>query len=139
MSQFFLQYNNAAYPTVADVKTSVIALLRPSNKLTATRSASSEIMATTLATDASEYACSKRSERKYRCNLRKCCMCCYKCSNCCKRRKKAVSKTTEMPSRPMYRDDIFYTGSIATLPEYQKSYMVRTPEVVSISYEQTTY
>ncbi|GJQ77400.1 hypothetical protein Trydic_g20802 [Trypoxylus dichotomus] len=132
MSQFFLQYNNATYPTVADVKTSVIALLRPSNKLAATRSASSEIMATTLATDVSDHTYSKRLERKYKCSWRKCSMCCYKCSNCCRRTKrKATSKTMDMPSRPMYRDDIFYTGSISTLPEYQKSCMLRPPEVKS--------
>lgn len=131
MSQFFLQYNNATYPTVAEVKTSVIALLKPPNKLLATRSASSEIMATTLAS-ASEFACSKRSEYKYRCNWKRCSPCCYNCCLCCKRKKRRpIPRAMDMPSRPMYRDDIFYAGSIATLPEYQKSYMLRPPEVVS--------
>lgn len=134
MSQFFLQYNNATYPTVAEVKTSVIALLRPSNKITATRSTSSEIMATTLASDVSEHAYNKRPEKLFKRNLRKCSICCYRCSRCCRKtRKKSTGKPIDMPSRPMYRDDIFYIGSIATLPEYQRSTMLRPPEVVRVS------
>ncbi|KAI4464034.1 monocarboxylate transporter [Holotrichia oblita] len=131
MSQFFLQYNNATYPTVAEVKTSVIALLRPSNKITATRSTSSEIMATTLASDVSEHAYHKRAEKRFKGTFRKCSICCYRCCESCRRRRKKSTKPTDMPSRPMYRDDIFYIGSIATLPEYQKSAMLRPPEVRS--------
>nr|XP_022913330.1 monocarboxylate transporter 3-like [Onthophagus taurus] len=128
MSQFFLHYNNATYPTVADVKSSVIALLKPP-KVTVTRSASSEIIATTLL-DGGEYihprsdadSSNKSTESCYNCciRLKKCCYinCCMKCCHMRKSR-------TYIPSRPMYRDDIFYTGSIATLPEYKRSQVSR--------------
>lgn len=128
MSQFFLQYNNAMYPTLADVKSSVVALMRPP-KLPMTKSASSEIMATTLASDASDHISVRRGEG----TSGVCARCCGRFWRMCFTCKCASGfgdndddesgqrRTVDMPSRPLYRDDIFYAASVATLPEYKKS------------------
>ena len=128
MSQFFLQYNNAVYPTLADVKSSVVALMRPP-KLAMTKSASSEIMATTLASDTSDHVSVRRGEG----TPGVCAWCCgrfwRKCLTCICASKFSDNdedeaeqrRTVDMPSRPLYRDDIFYAASVATLPEYKKS------------------
>ncbi|CAH0552981.1 unnamed protein product [Brassicogethes aeneus] len=51
-------------------------------------------------------------------------LCCYrtkvKCFECCEKLS-CARRTTE--NRPMYREDIFYTGSLYTVPEYSRSIM----------------
>lgn len=59
---------------------------------------------------------------------RRCCMRCrYRTRQCCCGEAQVFTS-----ARPMYRDDIFFGGSIQTLPGYSKSIMSTTPTVEGV-------
>lgn len=50
---------------------------------------------------------------------------CKKCWCCC-----FSAHEDTVPERPMYRDDIFYSGSVALLPEYVRTTQSRTSRII---------
>ncbi|CAH1972937.1 unnamed protein product [Acanthoscelides obtectus] len=58
------------------------------------------------------------------------CCCCCRCCRCCKICRCKSHLCQDDFNRPLYRDDIFYTGSIKALPEYRSRVSV-VPSVYS--------
>ncbi|KAJ8971961.1 hypothetical protein NQ317_006003 [Molorchus minor] len=120
VKNIFQQYHNTAYPTVNDRRQDSNTVLNLS-RITEDSSTFLEIFpsgvssATGYQADGLSSIYENRS--KTCCSIEGCkkmfCCCCYK--KCGKRSR------LEIPNRPMYRDDIFYRGSLFLLPEYNKS------------------
>ncbi|KAK9887557.1 hypothetical protein WA026_023363 [Henosepilachna vigintioctopunctata] len=129
ISQMYSNYHNLLYPTTAELQEGTPQLQSMQN-VKKNLSSSSTLVASSGYPGGSSTAVSKMStvledeyeitlKEKYKQFWRKCCRC--KC--CCP--VKTVHPTISVISRPMYRDDIFFTGSVYTLPEYPKKPSVK--------------
>ncbi|KAF2895374.1 hypothetical protein ILUMI_10798 [Ignelater luminosus] len=132
----FSKYHNIGYPTTADIHgRSTVTLAGPRRMSSASiflniSGPSTSTIKSSIKTKASSTSRSKLSdvqserlktvyeEEEYGDNkLKNCCVRC-KSRSCCKysRRTRNIA-----PARPLYRDDIFYSGSLSILPEYRTS------------------
>ncbi|KAL3276893.1 hypothetical protein HHI36_012264 [Cryptolaemus montrouzieri] len=130
LSRMYSNYHNLQYPTTAEVQESSLQT-QPLPNIKKDFSSSSTLVATSGYPGGSSIAISKMStvlEDEFKFSLRDWCLQLWRqlcnCSWCCKF--KGIRNTLSTISRPMYRDDIFFAGSVYTLPEYPKKPSVKT-------------
>lgn len=134
---FFDRYHNTSFPTLAEMKSSTLTILLPEktdrceSSVTVfmpkySRKGISNVLSTLIESDLEG-----SNSRLNICSKLTC-----SCTICCNKLKRESNKQVSldngsMSARPLYRDDIFYHGSMNLIPEYRKSMQSKTISTVN--------
>lgn len=142
---FFDRYHTTSFPTIIEMNSSTLTILMPEKM---DRCESSVTVFETFQTKCTKKQLPLRASKVLSAVLESelegsngiksnICYKFVKCCKCSKTRKKDITKKSylienvSLSQRPMYRDDIFYHGSMNLIPEYQRSMQSKTISTVN--------